>query len=39
MVQDFLGHQNLATTDRYLRRTPMAELKEAQRAAAYRRSG
>jgi integrase/recombinase XerC len=39
LVQEFLGHANLATTDRYLRKTPLAALKQAQRAAAYRRSG
>jgi site-specific recombinase XerC len=39
LVQEFLGHANLATTDRYLRKTPLAALKAAQRAAAYKRTG
>jgi integrase len=39
VVQEFLGHANVATTDRYLRKTPMAKMKAAQRAAAYRRTG
>jgi len=39
LVQESLGHANLATTDRYLRKTPLAALKAAQRAAAYKRTG
>jgi integrase/recombinase XerC len=37
LVQDFLGHANLATTDRYLARTSKAERRAATRKAAYRR--
>ena len=34
LVQEFLGHASLATTDRYVRRGSMAAMKAAQRASA-----
>jgi len=34
VVQEFLGHASLATTDRYVRRGSMAAMKAAQKASA-----
>ena len=39
LVQESLGHANLATTDRYLARTGRAERRAAARKAAWRRTG